>query len=94
MRTATGPCFLTLHEHTDTIKFPPWMETNVPSLQNARVLVTGAGRFLARHTIPRLLDTGAEVIGLDVRKGLDGPNHGPNASATFRSSVISRSVLI
>ncbi len=47
---------------------------NVPSLQNAKVLVTGAGGFLARHTIPRLLDTGAEVIGLDVRNGLDGPN--------------------
>ncbi len=43
---------------------------NVPSLQNAKVLVTGAGGFLARHTIPRLLDAGAEVIGLDVAKGL------------------------
>lgn len=47
---------------------------NVPSLQNAKILVTGAGGFLARHTIPRLLDAGAEVTGFDVRSGLDGPN--------------------
>ncbi len=47
---------------------------NVPSLQNAKILVTGAGGFLARHTIPRLLDAGAEVIGFDIKNGLEGGN--------------------
>jgi nucleoside-diphosphate-sugar epimerase len=43
----------------------------VRTLQNSRVLITGAGGFLAGHIIPKLVEKGAEVIGLDVRNGLD-----------------------
>jgi len=46
----------------------------VRSLQNSRVLVTGAGGFLACHIIPELLDGGAEVIGIDLKDGLDNGN--------------------
>ena len=44
------------------------------SLQNAIVLVTGAGGFLASYIIPELLDRGAEVIGIDLKDALDNGN--------------------
>ncbi len=47
------------------------------SLQNTKVLVTGAGGFLASYVIPELLDRGSEVIGIDLKDALDSGN--PNS---------------
>src|SRR5207245_4334363 len=44
------------------------------SLQNAKVLVTGAGGFLASYIIPELLERGSEVIGIDLKDALDNGN--------------------
>jgi nucleoside-diphosphate-sugar epimerase len=40
-------------------------------LKGSKVLVTGAGGFLARHVVPKLVAQGAEVIGMDLPKGLE-----------------------
>ncbi len=40
-------------------------------LQNSRVLVTGAGGFLARHIVPKLVAQGAEVTGVDLAPGIE-----------------------
>jgi nucleoside-diphosphate-sugar epimerase len=40
-------------------------------LKSSKVLVTGAGGFLARHIVPKLVAQGAEVIGMDLPKGLE-----------------------
>ncbi len=38
----------------------------IESLEGARVAVTGAGGFIGAATVRRLLETGAEVVGIDV----------------------------
>jgi len=40
-------------------------------LRGSKVLVTGAGGFLARHVVPKLVAQGAEVVGLDLPFGLE-----------------------
>lgn len=51
-------------------------------LENSTVLVTGAGGFLAQYIIPRLLKSGAEVVGLDVRDGFES-----GGTTAFKSKV-------
>lgn len=56
------PEFLKLVQRKDVV---------VRVLENSKVLVTGAGGFLGSHIIPALLAARAEVVGLDLRSGLE-----------------------
>src|SRR5437870_8348583 len=40
-------------------------------LRGSKVLVTGAGGFLARHLVPKLAAQGAEVVGMDLAPGVE-----------------------
>jgi len=40
-------------------------------LKGSKVLVTGAGGFLARHVVPKLVAQGAEVTGIDLASGIE-----------------------
>jgi nucleoside-diphosphate-sugar epimerase len=50
------------------------VESEMNSLDHSRILMTGAGGFLGSHIIDELVKLNADVVGVDLKKGLESGN--------------------